>query len=203
MKKILFLLFFTLLCLAACSSSKVTGVWQDEEYREAPFENILVVSFFLDGEVGRMSEVELARLLRKKGISASAGQIVLPAGSRSSVEKITEAIGNHAFDGILISRIVDKIEETRTTSKSACNSRWDSDYRQNQRYSLSPCQPNSMTTATAVFSLETKLYSAKDKTLVMSMNSASTADRPSDKLVKDFVGKVAKRLSNSGLLAKP
>ncbi len=60
-----------------------------------------------------------------------------------------------------------------------------------------------MTTATAVFSLETKLYSAKDKTLVMSMNSASTADRPSDKLVKDFVGKVAKRLSNSGLLAKP
>ena len=203
MKKIFFLLLISGFLLAACSATKVTGVWQDENFQGKPFENILVVSFFLDGEVGRMSEVQLARLLRKKGVSASPGHVVLPTGSSSSVEKITEAIGSHAFDGILISRIVDRIEETRTTAQSACRGRWDSDYRQNQRYSLSPCQPNAMTRTTAVYGLETKLYSAKDKALVMSLSSKTSTDRPSDTLVKGFVKIVVDRLSYAGLLARP
>ncbi len=203
MKKIFVLLLFSGFLLVACSATKVTGVWQDKNFQGKPFENILVVSFFLDGEAGRMSEIQLARLLRKKGVSASAGHVVLPTGTRSSVEKITEAIGNHAFDGILISRVVDKIEETRTTAQGACKGRWDSDYRQSQRYSLSSCQPNSMTRTTAVYGLETKLYSAKDKVLVMSLSSKTSDDRLSDTLVKGFVKTVADRLSRAGLLAKP
>ncbi len=203
MKKILFLLLISGFLLAACSATKVTGVWHDENFQGKPFENILVVSFFLDAEVSRTSEFQLARLLRKKGVSASAGHVVLSAGSRSSVEKIAEAIGDHAFDGVLISRIVDRVEETRTTSQSACKSRWDSDYRQTQRYSLSPCQPGSMTRTTAVYGLETKLYSAKDKALVMSLASATSADRPTDTLIKGFVKTVVGHLSRAGLLAKP
>ncbi|MEA3348127.1 MAG: hypothetical protein U9Q39_03600 [Pseudomonadota bacterium] len=203
MKKIFGLLLLSGFLLAACSATKVTGVWQDENFQGKPFENILVVSFFLDGEVGRMSEFQLARLLRKKGVSASAGHVVLPTGSRSSVEKITEVIGKHSFDGILISRIVDRVEETRTIAQGACKSRWDSDYRQTQRYSLSPCQPGSMTRTTAVYGLETKLYSAKDKALVMSLASATSADRPTDTLIKGFVKTVVDHLSRAGLLAKP
>ena len=202
MKKIFVLLLFSGFFLAACSATKVTGVWQDENYRGKPFENILVVSTFLDKEVGRISELQLARQLRQRGVSASAGYVVLPTGSHSSVETITEAIGQHAFDGILISRIVDRLEKTRITAQGACNSRWDSDYRQSQRYSLSPCQPGSLTRTTAVYGLETNLYSTKDKALVMSMASETSADRPSDTLVKGFVKSVADHLSRAGLLVE-
>ena len=202
MKKIFVLLLFSGFFLAACSATKVTGVWQDENYSSKPFENILVVSIFLDEEVGRISELQLARQLRQRGVSASAGHVVLPTGSRSSVETITEAIGQHAFDGILISRIVDRLEKTRITAQGACNSRWDSDYRQNQRYSLSPCQPGSQARTTAVYGLETNLYSTKDKALVMSMASETSADRPSDTLVKGFVKSVADHLSRAGLLVE-
>ena len=202
MKKIFILLLFSGFFLAACSATKVTGVWQDENYSGKPFENILVVSIFLDEEVGRISEFQLARQLRQRGVSASAGHVVLPTGSRSSVETITEAIGQHAFDGILISRIVDRLEKTRITAQGACNSRWDSDYRQSQRYSLSPCQPGSLTRTTAVYGLETNLYSTKDKALVMSMASETSADRPSDTLVKGFVKSVADHLSRAGLLVE-
>ena len=180
----------------------MTGVWQDENYSGKSFENILVVSIFLDEEVGRISEFQLARQLRQRGVSASAGHVVLPTGSRSSVETITEAIGQHAFDGILISRIVDRLEKTQITAQGACNSRWDSDYRQSQRYSLSPCQPGSLTRTTAVYGLETNLYSTKDKALVMSMASETSADRPSDTLVKGFVKSVADHLSRAGLLVE-
>ena len=202
MKKIFVLLLFSGFFLAACSATKVTGVWQDENYSGKSFENILVVSIFLDEEVGRISEFQLARQLRQRGVSASAGHVVLPTGSRSSVETITEAIGQHAFDGILISRIVDRLEKTRITAQGACNSRWDSDYRQSQRYSLSPCQPGSLTRTTAVYGLETNLYSTKDKALVMSMASETSADRPSDTLVKGFVKSVADHLSRAGLLVE-
>ena len=202
MKKSLFLLLFSVFCLAACSATKVTGVWQDENYSGKPFEKILVVSIFFDEEAGRMSESQLVRQLHQKGVSASAGHVVLPTGSRSSVETITGAIGQHAFDGILISRIVDRIEETRITAQSACKSRWDSDYRQSQRYSLSPCQPGSMTRTIAVYGLETKLYSTKDRALVMSMASETSADRPTDDLIKGFVKSVVDRLSRSGLLSE-
>ncbi len=203
MKKILFLLLSSVFFLGACSATKVTGVWQDKNYKGRPFANILVVSSFLDEEAGRMSEVQLARLLRKKGVSASAGHVVLPTCNQISVEMITAAIGQHAFDGVLISRLIDKVDETRTTAKSACNSRWDSDYRQSQRYSLSPCQPSSMTRTTAVYGVETKLYSAQDRNMVMSLSSKTSTDRPSAVLIKGFVKTVVERLSRAGLLAKP
>ena len=202
MKKILFLLLFTFFCLAACSSTKVTGVWQDENYKGKPFTNILVVSSFLDGEVSRMSEVQLARYLRKKGVSASAGNVVLPADSRASVEAITAAIGEHAFDAVLISRLVDKIDDTRVTAQGDCNSRWDSDYRQSQRHSLSPCKPGSLTQTTAVYGVETKLYAAESRAMVMSLSSKNSTDRPSDALIKGFVKSVADRLSRAGFLAE-
>jgi hypothetical protein len=201
MKKILFLLLLCIVHLAACSSTKVTGVWQDKNYKGPVFKNILVVSLFLDQEVSRMSELQLARQLQQKGVSASSGQVVLPAGSRSSVATITGAIGKHAFDGILISRIVNRLEETRVTAQSACNSRWESDYRQNQRYSLSPCKPGSLSKTTAVYGLETNLYTTKDGALVTSLTSATTADQPSDALIKGFVKSVVERLSGTGLLA--
>lgn len=202
MKKFLFLLLSTFFVLAACSSTKLTGVWQDENYKGEPFTNVLVVSSFLDGEASRMSEVLLARNLRKKGVSASAGQVVLPEGSRASVEAITEAIGQHAFDAILISRLVDKVDNTRVTAQGDCHSRWDSDYRQSQRYALSPCKPGSLTKTTAVYGVETKLYAAKSRELVMSLSSKTSTDRPSDALIKGFVKSVADHLSQAGFLAQ-
>ncbi|MEA3332079.1 MAG: hypothetical protein U9Q58_00585 [Pseudomonadota bacterium] len=201
MKKIFLLLLVSCFLLVACSSTKVTGIWQDENYKGKSFANILVVSSFLDGEAGRMSEVQLARYLRKKGVSASPGHVVLPSGSRASVEAISAAIGKHAFDGVLISRLVDKIDETQIVAKGSCNSRWDSDYRQNDRYSLSPCPPGSRTRTTAVYGVETKLYSAENRELVMSFSSKTTTDRPSGELIKGFVKTVVEHLSRADLLS--
>ena len=202
MKKFIVLLLISVFYLGACSSTKVTGVWRNENYKGKPFANILVVSSFLDGEISRTSEVQLAHYLRKKGVSASAGHVVLPTASRASVEAITAAIGQHAFDAVLISRLVDKIEDTRITAQGDCDSRWDSDYRQSQRYSLSPCTPGSLTQTTAVYGVETKLYDAESREIVMSLSSKTTTDRPTDVLIKGFVKSVADRLSRAGFLAK-
>ena len=189
-------------CLLACSTTKVTNVWQDEKHVGESFANLLVISQFLDEEVCRMNELEIVRDLKRRGVAATAAYSILSAGGRSSVSAIDAAIAEHAFDGVLISKIGNRMEESGVDARNACVSRWDSDYRQNQRYALSPCQVGSGTTTTSIFTLETNLYSVEDRALVMTLSSKISAVRPAYDLIKDFGEVVVSRLQSSGRLSK-
>ena len=57
MKALLLTVVFLSLSLLACSTTKITNTWQDENYSGKPFANILVIGQFLDEEVCRMSEL--------------------------------------------------------------------------------------------------------------------------------------------------
>jgi len=188
--------------LGACSTTKITNSWQDKNYSGGPFKNILVISQFLDEEVCRMSELEQVRDLKRRGVKATAAYSILSAGGRSSVDAIDDAIGQYSFDGVLISKVGNRMEESGIDSRNACINRWDSDYRQNQRYALSPCQLGTGTTTTSIYTLETKLYSVKDRALVMTLASKTTAVRPAYDLIKEFGKVVINRLQSAGMLAK-
>ncbi len=194
------LLLFAVCCLllAACSSTKVTGVWQDVNYAGKPFANLLVVSVVLDRKMVNRSEDLLVDNLRRQGVAARAAHNVIPGGGYATVEAITAAIEKHGFDGVLITSLVDRQEELRTTSP--CSRRWDSDYRQ-QRYALAPCSSGSLDQTTVKYSLEIKLYNAGNRALVMSMNTETSADRPTDELLQEFADVVVKRLIRSRLVA--
>ncbi|HDS16542.1 MAG TPA: hypothetical protein ENN66_08050 [Proteobacteria bacterium] len=202
MKKIFWLLLLVMFFTGACSATRITGIQQNQENGNQNFKNILVVSLFLDENIGRQSELALLHELRDKGVAATAGHTVLPAGNRSSVENITEIIGRHSFDGILLSRIVDKFAETRITAKGNCENRWDSDYRENRRYSLSHCPPGSQTSTTAVYALESNLYRAQDGALTISLTSETSIDRPTKKLIQGFAQAVVKHLAAAGMFAE-
>jgi hypothetical protein len=189
-------------CLGACSTTKITDSWQDKNYTGGPFKNILVISQFLDEEVCRMSELEQVRDLKRRGVKATAAYSILSAGGRSSVDAIDDAIDQYSFDGVLISKVGNRMEENSIDSRNACINRWDSDYRQNQRYALSPCQMGTGTMTTSIYTLETKLYSVEDRALVMTLASKTTAVRPAYDLIKEFGKVVISRLQNSGMLAK-
>lgn len=194
--------FFVGFTLLACSTTKITDSWQNQSFAGKPFANILVISQFLDEEVCRMSELAMVRDLRERGVNATAAYSILTAGGRSSVEAIEKAVAEHGFDGVMISKISNQIEESSLDLNSACVSRWDSDYRQNQRYALSPCQVGSGMRTTSVFNLATDLYSVQDRTLVMKLSSKVTAVRPAYKLIKSFGEVVVSRLHRDGMLAK-
>ncbi len=191
-----------LLGLISCSTTKITNSWQDKNYTGGPFRNILVISQFLDEEVCRMSELEQVRDLKRLGVSATAAYSILSAGGRSSVDSIDNAIAQHSFDAVLISKVGNRMEESSVNTNNACVNRWESDYRQNQRYALSPCQVTAGTRTTSVYSLETKLYSTKERIPVMVLSSKTTAIRPDYKLIKEFGKVVISRLNSAGMLVK-
>ena len=190
------------LCLSSCSTTKITDSWQDKNYSGGPFKNILVISQFLDEEVCRMSELEQVRDLKRRGVSAKAAYSILSAGGRSSVDAIDDAIAQYSFDAVLISKVGNRMEESGVNTNSACANRWDSDYRQNQRYALSPCRISTGMQTTSIYILETKLYSTKERIPVIALSSKTTDIRPAYELIKDFGKVVISRLDNAGLLAK-
>jgi len=184
--------------MAACSSTKVTGVWQDVNYAGKPLTRLLVVSVVLDRKMVNRSEDLLVENLRQRGVDARAAHSIIPGGGHATVEAITAAIEKHGFDGVLITSLVDRQEETKSTSP--CSRRWDNDYRQ-QRYALAPCSSGSLAQTTVKYSLETKLYNAGNRALVMSMNTETSADRPTDELLQEFADVVVNRLIRSPLVA--
>ena len=204
MKKMRLLLLPALIVfsLLACSTTKITSSWRNQGYKGEPFTNILVISQFIDEEVCRMSELAQVQDLKQRGVNATAAYSILTAGGRSSLEAIEKAVAEHSFDGVMISKISDHSEESSLDLNSACVSRWDSDYRQNQRYALSPCQVGSGMRTTSIFNLETDLYSVQDHTLVMKLSSKVSAVRPAYKLIKSFGEGVVDRLYRDGMLAK-
>lgn len=187
--------------LLACSTTKITDSWQNQNYAGKSFANILVIGQFLDEEVCRMSELAMVRDLKQHGVNATAAYSILTAGGRSSLEAIESAVAENGFDGVIISKVSDQIEKSSLDLNNACVSRWDSDYRQNQRYALSPCQVGSGMRTTSIFNLETDLYSVKDRALVLKLSSKISGVRPAYKLIKSFGEVVVNRLHSDGLLA--
>jgi hypothetical protein len=188
--------------LLSCSTTKITDSWQNQSYKGESFTNILVIGQFLDEEVCRMSELAMVRDLKQRGVNATAAYSILTAGGRSSLEAIEKAVAEHGFDGVMISKVSNQMEESSLDLNNACVSRWDSDYRQNQRYALSPCQVGSGMRTTSIFNLETDLYSVEDRALVVKLSSKISAVRPAYKLIKSFGEVVVSRLHSDGLLAK-
>ncbi len=205
MKKKMSLLLVSVLIgfsLFACSTTKITGSWRNPDYQGKPFTNILVISQFLDEEVCRMSELAQVQDLKQRGINATAAYSILTAGGRSSLTAIEKAVAEHGFDGVMISKISAYSEESSLNMNSACVSSWDSDYRQNQRYALSPCQVGSDMRTTSIYNLETDLYSVQDRVLVMKLSTKVPAVRPDYRLVESFGKGVVDRLSRDGMLVK-
>lgn len=188
--------------LLACSTTKITDSWQNQDYAGKSFANILVIGQFLDEEVCRMSELAMVRDLQQRGVNATAAYSILTAGGRSSLEAIEKAVAENSFDGVMISKVSNQVEESSLDMNNACVSRWDSDYRQNQRYALSPCQVGTGMRTTSIFNLETDLYSVEDRALVLKLSSKISAVRPAYKLIKSFGEVVVNRLHSDGLLAK-
>ena len=204
MKKMRLLLLVVVLGfgLLACSTTKITDSWQNQDYAGKSFANILVIGQFLDEEVCRMSELAMVRDLQQRGVNATAAYSILTAGGRSSLEAIEKAVAENSFDGVMISKVSNQVEESSLDMNNACVSRWDSDYRQNQRYALSPCQVGTGMRTTSIFNLETDLYSVEDRALVLKLSSKISAVRPAYKLIKSFGEVVVNRLHSDGLLTK-
>jgi hypothetical protein len=98
--------------LESCSSSSLVDVWNDPSYSGAPLKKILVMAIRKDLVQRRIWEDAFVTELSNNGIKAVSSYELFPSALPDS-NQVDEAIKEKAFDGILITRLLQKeTEET-------------------------------------------------------------------------------------------
>lgn len=216
MKKNFFFLplVFIALLLAACSPTDVTGVWMDKDYDGGVIKKVLVVGVFKQDGIRRKVEDALVLKLSEKNVEAVASYRVLSGSELSGKKGIEFSLEKGGFDSLLIATVTEKRKEGQITQgagygfPASYHNSWDSYYARSRGFVGRPGYDTpfhdrvipARVTTRDIYSLETNLYHASGKNLVLSVLSDVYTGLPVDKLITSFVGTVIKKLSENNLL---
>ena len=91
--------------LAACSGTRLSDVWRDQQYSGEPFRQVAVFVLGTDPAVRRLVEDEVVRRLpmNTRGIG---GYGLVPDTERGDVAKALERLRAGGYDGAMIARLV-------------------------------------------------------------------------------------------------
>jgi hypothetical protein len=112
MKRRAFLSVASALLLAACSTTKVLNVWQDEAFQGERFSKVLVVGVLREPAYRRLFENEMVSALRSTGVGAYASYNVFPDTDKIERGAAVEQIHSLGVDAVLVTRLVDTRSET-------------------------------------------------------------------------------------------
>ena len=103
--KILISIIILLLFYGGCTSStRLTKLWEDDEYVHGQIEKVIVVAIVKDSLVRRAAEYHIKKRLKAEGVEAVASLEVMPAQAKQSEEAFRKIFLEHEFDGILTVR---------------------------------------------------------------------------------------------------
>lgn len=198
-----------MLLLTGCSgSSKLTNVWTAPGFQENSLHKLMVLGIGQNQGVRLNFEDTFSAALREKGVDAVAAYTALGDGPIDSL-KIINAITAGGFDGLFITRLVDKqmVETYYAPSTTvvagpspAYYGGWYGYYSVGYSYVSTP----GYTVQNQVVNLETNLYRASDAKLVWSALSESWLEQtgnPSGE-IRPFVDQLVYGLANSKVVTK-
>ncbi|MBE0426020.1 MAG: hypothetical protein IBX72_05165 [Nitrospirae bacterium] len=110
LKKIflLLLIVFFLFSMVSCATTTLTSVWKDENYKAGQIKKILVFGVSDKPAIKRFFEDEFVKKLKTMKIEAVPSYAVIPSEKMQDKEYAQKKVKEMQFDGILITRLVDK-----------------------------------------------------------------------------------------------
>ncbi|MDW7772376.1 MAG: hypothetical protein SCH71_05730 [Desulfobulbaceae bacterium] len=199
-------LLLSVFLLHGCSSTRVTGVWKKSDYLGGPFATILVVGLTYDQSTKNIWEDVMADQLRKNGVKTTTSTRCFPGDPEITKDKILDYVSTQGIEGVLVTRLVDVLEETRYYPPTA--SYYSGYYYGGHRYRYynhfgtyydMVYSPGYTATYTRVL-LETNLYDAATQELVWSMSSDTFDPDSTGKLAQSVSRKVIESLQKDNLI---
>jgi hypothetical protein len=187
--------------LAACTATRLDGIWKDPGYGGGPFNQVAVVVLGTDEAVGRLAEDEFVRRLpmSTRGI-ASYG--LVPAAERGNADKVRARLRAGAFDGVIVARLAG-VEGTPTWGAGSIE-RVPISYRTLGDYYASTYQelerPTYVRRARTV-RVQTNVYAVASETLVWSAVSQTFNPEATREVAGDVAKIVVEQLRDAGILA--
>lgn len=180
-------LFFMVVMLNACASTKVSESWVDEKYQGNPVSDILVIAVTDEKTIRRAFEARFVKRLKAVGVDAvsSANAISTNELMKLSKPAILRAVDKYNSDSVLVIRLAG-VDEKTVYHRPAHYGGYYGYYGHYHGYMHSPAYQTSQT----FYRLETVLYDVKTEKPIWSMLSR-TWDRDSERQIIDEVIDVA------------
>jgi hypothetical protein len=118
------LLVLALSVLAGCSETRLVDTWQEPNYKGGPLKHLLVIGLAKDPTTKRMFEDIFCEALTAEKIQATQSYTVLPDGEQVSKELVTKTVKDGSYDGVILTRLVGKDEQTTYVPGTAYSTGW-------------------------------------------------------------------------------
>lgn len=202
MKKVI-LCFLTLVFLSSCGSTRITSSWR-EPNKQLVINNlskVLVVALFKSETSRHKAEDEMVRYLNGRGVVSY--NYLNDNFNTKSEEAIHEKISVDGFDGAITMRLIDVEQEK---SYSYGNNSFYSPFSQSfGGYYLSNLSFYSNPTyyfTTKIYTVETNVYSIKEKKIIWTGLTETVDPEGVDKMTSEIAKVVYKKMIQEGFIKK-
>ena len=100
-----------MILIESCSTSVLVDEWNDPSFHESPLNKILVIAIRKNPVQRRIWEDAFVREFSKKHVQATSSYKLFP-DALPDTDQVIETVQKNGFDGILITRILQKETET-------------------------------------------------------------------------------------------
>jgi len=190
--------------LSACSttSTKVTKILDDPDYRKARFSNVLVITVAADYNRRAQFERTVVSGIRKTGAEATAYYTVVGHNPPVSSSDIMNAVRARNFDAVVFTRVKDRTEEinVKDATPDAQATAIGGNLFDLFRYDYKEYnEPENIRLSTTVV-LISQLYATADKKNVWAIEIKSSDRESIDNIVESAATAVAKQLARDKLV---
>lgn len=106
-----------LIAMASCSTSHLVNVWNDPEYHDAPLKKVFIIAVRKNPVQRRIWEDAFVTELSECGVKAFPSYSLFP-DELPDTAKVIQTIQEKGFDGILVTRLLNKATETNYIESS-------------------------------------------------------------------------------------
>ena len=190
--------------LSACSttSTSVTKILDDPDYRKARFSNVLVITVVADYNRRAQFERTVVSGIRKTGAEATAYYTVVGHNPSVSSSDIMNAVRARGFDAVVFTRVTDRTEDIKVkdATPDAQATAIGGNLFDLFRYDYKEYdEPEHIRLSTAVV-LISQLYVTADKKNVWAIEIKSSDRESMDNIVESAATAIAKQLARDKLV---
>jgi hypothetical protein len=191
---------FSGVLIVACSGTKLTHTWVDEDHLGKPVSNILVIgiTYKENEKVRRSFEDRFVTQLNAAGIkSISSGDAIsIPTDLELKKDEILKAVHKFNNDAVIITHLIGKEEKDVYTRSDRGSRGYYSYYGWAYGHAHRPGYSSTKTTVR----LATNLYDVKTEKLIWSGKSETLSPDSVNQLIDDVINVVIKDLQKNSLL---
>ena len=181
----------------ACTSTKLTNIWVDENYKGKAFSDFLVIAVTEEEGIRRSFEKKFVEDLKETGVEAisSADAINIVADKELEKEDILKAVQKYKNDAVIITHLIG-VKKERVYTPPAGSYGYYGYYDRVYGYVHSP---GYYTTHKYVL-LETNLYDVPTEKLIWTCQSETWDTGSTSEMIDEVIKAVTKDMSKNGLL---